>query len=254
MDLGLNGKVALVGGASQGLGKAIALTLASEGVSVIICSRNKDKLQKAKSDIERVTTSKRVVAVEADLAEPEQQRRVVTTGLAEFGFIDILICNTGGPPPGSFEKHSQEAWDQAYRLLLASAVGLIREVLPKMKTRKWGRIITVTSQAVKQPVDGLILSNSIRASLVGLIRTLANEVGEYGITVNNVMPGFTKTERLIELIEFNKSILRLEEIPLGRVGEPEEPANLVAFLASIKAGYITGASIPVDGGWIKSLL
>jgi 3-oxoacyl-[acyl-carrier protein] reductase len=190
--------------------------------------------------------------------------RVVEAGMREFGRIDILVTNAGGPPAGPFEQHSPEAWDRAVQLTLGSVLNLTRAVLPGMKERRWGRILNVTSIAVKQPVEGLILSNSVRAAVTGFARTLANEIAPWGITVNNVLPGYTRTERLDELAAANskaKGISQEEaraaweaQIPMGRLGEPREFAALVAFLASERASYITGTSITVDGGWVRSLL
>jgi 3-oxoacyl-[acyl-carrier protein] reductase len=188
----------------------------------------------------------------------------VQSGSARFGHIDILVTNGGGPPAGPFESFSHEAWEAATRLTLFSAVELARQVLPGMKLRNWGRILNITSIAVKQPVDNLILSNSVRAAVTGFARTLANEVATFGITINNIMPGYTRTERIEELsrmmaekqgITPAEFIARWEqEIPMRRLGEPREFAALAAFLVSERASYITGTSIPVDGGWIRSLL
>ncbi len=169
--------------------------------------------------------------------------------------MDILVTNSGGPPAGKFEAFNDDDWDKAVQQLLGSAVGLIKGFLPGMKERKWGRIIAITSISVKQPVNNLILSNAVRTSVVGLMKTLAAEVGEYNITVNNVLPGYTKTARLTKLIEGNPAVASVtSEIPLGRFGKPEEFAAAVTFLASERAGYITGVSLPVDGGWIKGML
>ena len=186
---------------------------------------------------------------------------VASAGIERFGRIDILVTNAGGPPAGTFDQLTREQWDDAIRLTLLSAVELARQVLPGMKERRWGRIINITSIAVKQPVDGLMLSNSLRAGLTGFARTLANEVAAEGITVNNVLPGYTRTERLEELVEFlaKKQVgdvrgIWEQEIPMARLGEPKELAATVAFLASERASYITGTSIQVDGGWIRSLL
>lgn len=262
MDLGLSGKVALVAGSSRGLGRAIAEELAAEGASLVLCARREDSLQEARTAIEQ--HGSQVVAVAADLADPAQVERVVQAGMREFGRIDILVTNAGGPPAGPFEQHTPEAWDRAVQLTLGSVLNLTRAVLPGMKERRWGRILNVTSIAVKQPVDGLILSNSVRAAVTGFARTLANEIAPWGITVNNVLPGYTRTERLDELAAANskaKGISQEEaraawetQIPMGRLGEPQEFAALVAFLASERASYITGTSIPVDGGWVRGLL
>jgi 3-oxoacyl-[acyl-carrier protein] reductase len=174
--------------------------------------------------------------------------------LHAYNTIDILITNTGGPPTGKFEEFNDQDWHDAYKTLLQSAVGLIAGFLPQMKQQQWGRIITITSMAVKQPVNNLVLSNSVRASVVGLVKTLSNELAEYNITVNNVMPGYTETERLMQLMKNNPSFASAKsEVPLGRFGKPDEFAAAVAFLASERAAYITGVSLPVDGGWIKSV-
>ena len=254
MDLKLTGKNAIIGASSQGLGKASAFELAKEGANVVICGRTEETLKAAHHDIDGAGTGK-VISVVADLSKPDDQRAVLDRALEAFGTIDILVTNTGGPPAGKFEDHSPEAWDDAYRLLLASAVAMINGVLPGMKAQQWGRIIAITSQAVKQPVSGLILSNSVRASVIGLCRTLANELGPYNITVNNVMPGYMNTARLKQLAAKNPAFFDdVKEIPLQRVGEPEEFAAMMTFLASERASYITGTSITVDGGRSKGLL
>jgi 3-oxoacyl-[acyl-carrier protein] reductase len=263
MDLGLSGRVALVAASSRGLGRAIALELATEGARLVMCARGEEALHQARDEIARATSAD-IVAAPADLSDPAEVERLIALAVDRFGDIDVLVTNTGGPPPGPFESHSPQTWHSAVRQNLDSVVNLARAVLPGMKRRGWGRIVNVTSIAVKQPVEGLILSNSVRAAVTGFARTLANEVASFGITVNNVMPGYTRTDRLEELaghVAERKGIpheRRLEawndEIPMRRLGEPPELAALVAFLCSERAGYITGTSIPVDGGWIRSLL
>lgn len=263
MDLGLAGKVALVGGSSRGLGRAIAEELAAEGVHLMLTARGEDALGEAVQQI-RESGRGRVEGVAADTSTAEGRDRLLTAVFGAFDRIDILVTNTGGPPPGPFEAHSAEAWRAAVATLLDSVVELTRAVLPGMKERRWGRIINITSIAVKQPVSDLILSNSVRAAVTGFARTLANEVAPLGITVNNVMPGYTRTERLDHLADRVAAARGLDpkdkyhawdaEIPMRRIGEPRELAALVAFLASERASYITGTSIPVDGGWISSLL
>jgi 3-oxoacyl-[acyl-carrier protein] reductase len=253
MELGLKNKVAFVAGSSQGLGRSVALELAKEGAQLVICGRNADTIQLAEAEIK--ATGAKVLALVGDLSIAGDREYLIATTLREFNRVDILVTNTGGPPPGKFESFTQQDWDNAVQLLLSSAVGLVRGFLPGMKERNWGRIIAITSQAVKQPVNNLILSNSIRSSVAGLMKTLANELGEYNITVNNVMPGYTQTARLAKLLEANPSMLAAKkEIPLGRFGQPEEFAAAVTFLASERASYITGVSLAVDGGWIKGTL
>ena len=263
MDLGLAGKIGLVAAASRGLGRAVAEELASEGMHLVICARGADALRETADSI-RARTGVRVVEVVADLSEPAGVARVAEGALQEFGRVDVLVTNSGGPPAGPFESHSVAAWEAAVRQNLFSVVELTRAVLPGMRERRWGRIINVTSIAVKQPVDNLILSNSVRAAVTGFARTLANEVAPFGITVNNVMPGYTRTQRVEELAARNASLKGTTpdaeravwegQIPMGRLGEPAEFAAMVAFLASERASFTTGASVPVDGGWIRGLL
>lgn len=263
MDLGLKGKVALVAAASRGLGRAVAEELAAEGASLVLCARGAEALNATRDHI-ALQTGAAVVAVTADVSEPQDIARVVGAGREHFGQIDILITNAGGPPAGKFESLSREQWEAATRLTLYSAIELTRQVLPDMKERRWGRILNITSIAVKQPVENLMLSNSLRAGVTGFARTLANEVAADGITVNNILPGYTRTERVEELAAMMAEkegispadfIAKWErEIPMGRLGEPREFAALAAFLVSERAGYITGTSIQVDGGWIRSLL
>ena len=253
MDLGLKGKVAFVAASSQGLGKAVALELAREGAGIILCARNSDELANAKNEV--ATKGEKVLALHGDLSIAADRERIIGQTLKEFDKVDILVTNTGGPPSGKFETLKPEDWDKAYQQLLGSAVDLVQGFLPGMKKQKWGRIIAITSQAVKQPVNNLILSNAVRASVAGLMKSLSNELGEYNITVNNVMPGYTETSRLKKLIEGNPAVQHVtSEIPLGRFGKPEEFAAAVCFLASERASYITGVSLAVDGGWIKNIL
>lgn len=263
MDLGIRNKVALVTASSRGLGRAVAEELATEGASLLLCARNTASLESTAADI-RKTTGAKVVCVTADVSDPAAIELVWKKASEEFGRVDILVTNAGGPPPGPFESHPPSAWSDALKLNFESVVNMTRAVLPGMKERRWGRIINITSIAVKQPVDNLILSNSVRAAVTGFARTLANEVASYGITVNNVMPGYTLTDRIADLASSNArqrgvtphSIIAAWEtqIPAGRLGTPAEFAAMVTFLASERASYTTGASIPVDGGWIRSLV
>jgi 3-oxoacyl-[acyl-carrier protein] reductase len=254
MDFGLKNKTAFIAASSQGLGKSVALELAQEGANIIISGRNEENLQKTKNELEQRLNTK-VLALPGDLSVAIEREAVIKSALQAFGKIDILVTNSGGPPSGKFENFHQEDWDKTYHQLLSSAIGLINGFLQGMKQQRWGRIIAITSMAVKQPINNLILSNAVRASVVGLMKSLANELAAYNITVNNVMPGYTETDRLKELIEKTPSFASAKsEVPLGRFGTPEEFAAAVAFLASERASYITGVSLAVDGGWIKGLL
>lgn len=263
MDLGLRGKVALVAAASKGLGRAVADELALEGARLVICARGRDALEAARGEIAERSRAE-VHAVVADVSTTEGIDRVTAEAARRYGRVDILVNNAGGPPSGPFDKHDWNVWQNAVDLTLRSTVELTRAVLPGMRERKWGRVLNITSIAVKQPVDGLILSNSIRAAVTGWARTLANEVARDGVTVNCVLPGYTRTERVEQLnaATASREGTTLEEIqrrieaqiPMGRLAEPREFGALVAFLASERASYITAQSIAVDGGWIRSLL
>jgi 3-oxoacyl-[acyl-carrier protein] reductase len=263
MDLGLRGKVALVAASSRGLGLAIAEELGAEGAELVMCARTEGALREAAERVRRAA-GVRVVDVAANLSDPAGVDRVLEAAAREFGRVDVLVTNTGGPPAGPFESHSRDVWRDAVRQNLESVLDLTRGVLPGMKERRWGRIVNVTSIAVKQPVDNLILSNSVRAAVTGFARTLANEVAPFNVTVNNVLPGYTRTDRVEELAARNAAQRGTSreaefekwerEIPMGRLGDPREFAAVVAFLASERASYVTGTSVPVDGGWIKALL
>ena len=263
MDLGLRGKVALVAAASRGLGRAIAAELANEGANLVLCARGAEGLAAARNEIASAAGVE-VHAVVADLSTLDGVQRVVTEALARYSNVDILVTNAGGPPAGTFDMHAWDAWERAVNLTLRSVVEMTRAVLPGMRKQQWGRIINVTSIAVKQPVDNLMLSNSVRSAVTGFARTLANEVATDGVTVNNILPGYTRTERVEELAAATAEkegltpaeiVGRFEkQIPMRRLGEPAEFAALAAFLASERASYITGQSIAVDGGWIKALL
>lgn len=263
MDLGLKGKAAIVAAASKGLGKAVALELAREGARVAICSRNAQPLQRAADEI-RAATGADVLAQALDVTDYAAVQKFVAAAEQRFGRVDICVTNAGGPPAKKFADIAIEEWRAAVDLTLMSAVYFAREVLPRMQKNRWGRLLTITSLSVKQPVDGLLLSNSIRAAVTGLARTLANEYGPFGITVNNVCPGYTRTERLDELaakmsaaetISAEQIFQRWSAaIPLGRVATPQEFAAVVAFLASERASYVNGVTLAVDGGAVKSLL
>ncbi|SRR5579871_95659 len=253
MDLGIKNKVAFVAASSQGLGKSVALELAQEGCKIIICGRNTDNLEKAKQEIKNKTNHE-ALALAGDLSVASEREHIINTSLNVYDAVDILVTNSGGPPAGRFEDFKQTDWDKAYQQLLPGVIGLINGFLPGMKQKKWGRIVCITSMAVKQPVNNLILSNAIRTSIAGLTKSLSNELAVHNITVNNVMPGYTETERLKELVENNPSFAAAKaEIPLGRFGKPGEFAAAVTFLTSERASYITGVSLAVDGGWIKGV-
>jgi 3-oxoacyl-[acyl-carrier protein] reductase len=263
MDLGLRGKVAFVAAGSKGLGRAVAEELAAEGAAVAINARGVDALESTCKSI-RSSTNAEVLALPGDVSLAQEAHRMATTAIERFGKIDILVTNAGGPPSGQFESLSAEMWQAAVDVTLLSVINLTRAVLPGMKKRKWGRIINISSIAAKQPVNGLMLSNSIRAAVGGFARTLASEVAPFGITVNNMLPGYTRTERVEQLsaatatregVSEEEAVARwTTEIPMGRLGEPREFGALAAFLASDRASYVTAQSIAVDGGWIKALL
>ncbi|MEO6458206.1 MAG: SDR family oxidoreductase [Chloroflexia bacterium] len=263
MDMGLRGTVALVAASSQGLGKAVAFGLAHEGASVVLCARNLENLEAVAAEI-REATGSQAMAVRTDLTQEEDIKRVVALSVEQFGRLDVLVNNAGGPPPGDFTKHDDAAWYRAFDLNLMSAARLIREALPYLKSSGRGRIINLTSVAVKQPVDGLILSNAIRAAVTGMAKTLSTELAPFGITVNSIAPGRINTERIRQLDRARASASGtteqevedyfISQIPIGRYGEPEELANLAVFLASDKASYITGTTIQVDGGLFKGLV
>ena len=263
MDLGLRDRVAIVAASSRGLGKACALELAREGAHLAICARDTDRLAATAAEIQAATKAI-VRPITVDLTDPTQIGRLTEETLARFGRIDVLVTNNGGPPAGFFDDFEDEAWLKAHQLTLLSAVRLIRSVLPAMRAQKWGRIINITSISVKEPVDNLILSNVYRPGVVGLAKTLSAQVVADGITINNVAPGYTLTDRVVELtraraaaegISYEQAMGQLQaNFPMKRMAEPEEFAALVAFLASERASYITGATIPVDGGYLKGLL
>ncbi|WP_322806915.1 SDR family oxidoreductase [Thermanaerothrix sp.] len=263
MDLGLHNKVALVTGASRGLGYATALVLSQEGARVAINSRNAEALQKAAISIQE-QTGHPVLAIPGDITAPETAQTLVQEVVSAFGQLDIVIANAGGPPPGPFATLDDEKWYAAIELSLMSQVRLIRAALTYLEKSTTPAVLTVTSYAVKQPIPNLILSNSIRAATVGLTKSLALELGHKGIRFNSILPGWTETERVIELMrnraEMNGTTIEEEiqkqarESPLGRMGKPEEFARVAAFLVSPAASYVTGVMLQVDGGMYKGLL
>jgi len=263
MDLGLKGRVAIVAASSRGLGKACALELAREGAQVVICARDAESLTTAAEEI-RTATGAEVLPMQVDLTDAAQIQHLADETLRRFGRIDVLVTNNGGPSAGYFSEFDDEAWLAAHQLTLMSAVRLIRAVLPAMRAQQWGRIINITSVAVKQPIDNLLLSNVYRPGVIGLAKTLSTQVACDGITINNVAPGYTRTNRVLELHKARavEQCRTVEEIlaeatvsfPMRRMGEPEELAALVAFLASERASYITGTTIQVDGGFVRGML
>lgn len=263
MDLGLRDRTAIVTGSSRGIGKAIAYGLAGEGVKTVICARNIETLRETAKEIES-STKTQVLPIQTDLRNRREIESLVERTVESFGGIDILVNNTGGPPSSLFLETSEEGWQDAIDQLLMSVVNCCLEVVPHMQREGWGRIVNMTSFAAKQPVERLILSNSIRSGILGLTKTLSNELAEYGILVNAVCPGWTLTGRIVELAKSRTEKTResyediiaewARSIPLKRLARPAEIADLVVFLASEKASYITGTIIQVDGGFIKALI
>lgn len=262
MDLGLEGKVAMVAAASKGLGKAVAMGLAREGARVSICAREADQLQATASEI-REATGVEVVAVPTDVMRRDELEHWVQRTVEELGPPLIAVSNAGGPPPGNFFDLTEADWRAAFDLTLMSAVHLAYTTVPFMREAGWGRVITMTSISVKMPLDNLMLSNSIRMAVIGLTKSLSNELAGEGITVNSVLPGWTRTERVQQLLQSiaQRDGIPVEEaearitrnIPAGRMGRPEEFANVVVFLASERASYVNGASLQVDGGFYRAV-
>lgn len=245
MDLKIKGKRALVQGSSQGLGRAIAEALIKEGAIVAISSRNADKLNQTAREIGAAA------AIPCDLSKPGAASALVKTAIERLGGVDILVTNTGGPAKSSFEETTSEQWLEGYQSLWLSATESIRAALPGMKERRWGRILLVTSSAAREPLPLLTVSNGLRAGLLGLTKTVSNEIAQHGITINALLPGYTDTERLRDLkIPADKITA---QIPAGRIGKPEEFGALAAFLASDQAAYITGQAVACDGGALRSI-
>lgn len=263
MDLGLDGRVALVTGSSRGLGRAIARELALEGAGVVINARDEAELGATATALEEASGST-VVPVPGDVTDGATPERLVRAALDGFGRLDILVANAGGPPAGGFDDFGADAYREAVELNFLSAVRLTRAAVPPMRERGWGRVIALTSVTVKEPIDGLLLSNVARPGVIGFIKSISRELAPDGILCNAVAPGYIATERVEELLRDRaeregRPVERVRAdqaagIPLGRVGEPAELAAAVAFLAGERAGYITGATIQVDGGFIRSLL
>jgi 3-oxoacyl-[acyl-carrier protein] reductase len=261
VDLGLGGKVALVAASSRGLGRASALALAREGARVTICARTEATLEATAEEIRRDSGAE-VLAVAADLSSADGIESVVGATVERFGGVDVLVNNSGGPPAGNFAQLTDDDWRLAFEVVTLNFVRFIREVTPYMRNRRWGRIIAIQSSSVKQPVQGIDLSNGTRPGVAGLMKAIMPELAEHGITINLVLPGTFLTSRIhpaladggtqVEEMVTEQLAPLAATIPLGRLGEPIELGNLVAFLASERASYITGAVYQVDGGNIRS--
>lgn len=263
MDLGLQDRVAIVAAASRGIGFAAARELAREGARVFLCSRDEIRAREAAEKI-RAETGAEVTGVGADVTSDEDVEKFITAARQATGRIDICVTNAGGPPASNFEATDLDMYRRAFELNALSAIRLAQHVVTSMREQKWGRIINITSISVKQPIDGLLLSNTVRAGLTGWAKTLATEIAADNVTVNNVAPGYTLTERQTELAEARsqntgKSKAEMIEgwasqIPMRRLASAEEIAAAIAFLASERASYITGVTLQVDGGWVRGLL
>jgi len=256
MDLGLRNKVAVVFAASKGLGKAAAQSLASEQCKVAMCSSNEKNIIHAANEI-RDKTKSEVFAYKVNLERTKEIEEFIQKILDKWGKVDILVTNVGGPPVKTFEETTNDEWEKYFKQIVMSVITAIRSALPVMKKQKWGRIINITSIAVKEPIMNLVYSNALRMAVVGLAKTLSKEIGEYGITVHNVAPGFHHTEGLERIvkkrIENGEDAEQVyaewrESVPLKKIGEPDELAALITFLASEKSSYMTGTTIQVDGG------
>lgn len=262
MDLGLDGKVALVTGASAGLGYAAAQALYSEGARLAICSRDQGRIDKAADSIS--DKKGEIYAHACDLEKPEDISELIGAASSKLGSLDILVANCGGPPTGRHDDMTEESWLTGYKRTFMSAIRLIQAAVPQMKQNKFGRIVLITSMSAKQPIDNLLLSNSYRAGLLGYAKTISRELAAFGITVNTVLPGFTETERLEDLavtVASDSGKSRddvysdwIATIPVGRLGQPDELGQLVAYLSGANSGYITGAVISIDGGRSAGIL
>ncbi|MGD8626754.1 MAG: SDR family oxidoreductase [Anaerolineae bacterium] len=263
MDLGLKDRVAIVAASSRGLGKACALELAAAGATVVICGRTAGTLEETAREIGQ-STGAEVLGLVTDLTDAAQIRHLAEETARRYGRIDVLVTNNGGPPAGYFDDFDDDDWLAAHELTLLSTIRLIRAVLPAMRAQGWGRIVNITSVSVKQPIDNLLFSNVYRAGVIALAKTLSTQVAAQGITINSVAPGYTRTDRVLDLAEARaeEQSKTVEEVmaetaadfPMERMAEPEELAAMVAFLASERASYITGTTIQVDGGYVKGLL
>jgi 3-oxoacyl-[acyl-carrier protein] reductase len=265
MDLGLRGRVAIVCAASQGLGKATATEFSREGAHVVLCSRDKKRIRAAADEIRKALPDApgTLLPLVADVTNPRHIKALVARTVREFGRIDVLVTNAGGPPVALFPDLDDATWEAGVQLTLMSTVRLIREVLPHMQKRKWGRIVNITSLSAKQPLNDLIVSSTLRPGILGLAKVLANQNGKEGVLINSVAPGYFMTARQEEIshtraakkgITVEQYLQELtKDVPLGRAGKPEELAAVIVFLSSEKASYVTGTTIGVDGGLVKGL-
>ncbi|HYA27902.1 MAG TPA: SDR family oxidoreductase [Acidobacteriota bacterium] len=262
MELGLNGKVALVAGASQGMGKAAALGFAREGAKVAICARGEAALNQA-ADLIRKESGSEVWAIVADMSKPDDIKKFVNESAKHFGRVDVIVNNAGGPPPGEFMKFTDDDWNNAFNLSFMSTMRMTREAVPHMRKVGGGKVINITSYSVKEPIAGLVLSNAVRSAVIGMAKTLSRELARDSILFNNVCPGRIDTDRAQKLNkaradrlgkpveEINKEMA--SEVPLGRYGTAEEAADLIVFLGSDRASYITGTTIAIDGGLVRGI-
>ena len=264
MDLGISGRVAIVGGSSRGMGKATAQALAREGANVVLCARNAEELDRAAEEIAAATNRDQVLPIAGDMSRQEDVTRVVDGAMQRWGHIDIVVNNIGGPPPGQPLEFTDNDWIAAFDLSFFSVVRMCRGVVPIMLRNRWGRIINILSLSVRQPEDNLALSTVARTAVMAYAKTLSMELAPDGITVNNVLPGSIATERLQAVAEMqarfhgrdlaNAMEDRLALVPLSRLGRPEEMADLICFLASDRAGFMTGLSIALDGGQLRAMV
>ncbi len=265
MELGLRGMTALLAASTDGLGLAAAEELVREGANVVICGRSADRLASAMLTLRNAAADEQQVAgFQADITDAASSEKLVQQTIDRFGGLDILITNAGGPPAGAFDSVEMETFEQAMQLTLLSAARLIKLALPYLRQSEAASILTITSISTKQPISGLLMSNVYRPAVVGLTKTLSQELGPEGIRVNSILPGWTATDRVVEIFEYrseqNGTSIADERakvtdgIPLGRMAEPEEFARVAAFLSSPAASYVNGAMIPVDGGSYAGLL
>lgn len=262
MKFDITGKVAIIGGSSKGLGKACAIALAKEGVNIVLCARNEEALQKTKTEIESLGVE--VLALSVDMASAEDNQRVIDETILKFSRIDILVNNSGGPKPGTFRDVSMDDLDDAYHSVLKYNIRMIRGCLPHMEKNGWGRIVNITSITVKEPSPNMVLSNIFRSAVVSFAKTISKEIISKGITINNVSPGYFKTDRVTQLMKVRSETegisineyeqKAIQDFPHKRYMDPQELGDLVCYLCSEQAKSINGTTIQVDGGMLNGLL